>query len=224
MGIHDGHRMRVRNRFLSHGLDTLEDHEVLELLLFYVIHRQDTNELAHELLHRFGSLEAVMDASYSELTQVKGIGEQAATLLLLAKPLSRRYLLSQNDDKQPLNSVRRCADYLIPYFFGAKEEHVFLLCLDAKSRPICCRELSEGSATATELPIRKATKLALDSKAVSVVLAHNHPGGEPTPSQDDYDLTALLRDTLQSVGVLLLDHIVMTGTNFVSLRESGFFY
>lgn len=224
MGVHDGHRIRLRSRFLTYGLDTLEEHEVLELLLFYVIHRKDTNALAHALIKRFGSLAGVMDASISELMSVDGIGEHAATLLLLSKPLCRRYLLSQNNSRQSLNSVAICAEYLKPFFFGAMEEHVFLLCLDAKSRPICCREMSEGSATATELPIRKVTQLALDSKAVSVVIAHNHPGGDSRPSPEDYNLTAQLKDTLQSMGIILSDHIIISGNDYSSMAESGYLY
>ena len=223
-GIHDGHRDRLRRRFLSYGMDALEEHEALELLLYYAIARQDTNPLAHALIKRFGSLAGVMDASLSELTQVAGIGERTATLLLMCKPLCRRYMISQNDTKQQLKTVELCAKYLTPFFFGAKEEQVFLLCLDAQCRPICCRQLSEGSATSTELPIRKVTQLALDSKAASVVLAHNHPGGTCQPSHEDYTLTKTLRETLEPLGVRLADHILFCESGHASMAASGFFY
>ena len=222
MGVHDGHRSRLRGRFLAYGMDTLEDHEVLELLLFYVIQRKDTNELAHRLINHFGSLAGVMDASMSELLQVNGVGERTAELLLLCKPLCRRYVISQNDTKEVLDNVADCAKFLMPYFFGAKEEHVFLLCLDAKCRPICCRELSEGSATSTELPIRKAAQLALDSRAVSVIVAHNHPAGDPLPSPEDYRSTDQLKETLSSIGVILADHIIICGNAHCSMAQSGY--
>lgn len=222
MGVHDGHRSRLRSRFLAHGMDTLEDHEVLELLLFFVIHRKDTNELAHKLINHFGSLAGVLDAQLSELLQVEGIGKRTAELLLICKPLCRRYLICQNDDKQSLNNVAVCAQYLKPFFFGAKEEHVFLLCLDAKCRPICCRELSQGSATTTELPIRKAAQLALDSRAVSVIIAHNHPAGDPLPSPEDYHSTDQLKQTLSSIGVILADHIIICGSSHSSMAQSGY--
>ena len=224
MGVHDGHRDRLRQRFLTHGMDSLEDHEVLELLLFFSISRKDTNELAHLLLQRFGSLEAVMDASLSELTSIKGIGEHTAHLLLLCKPLCRRYMVSQNNDKQPLNSIELCAKYLMPYFFGAQEEHAYLLCLDAKCRPICCRELSEGSATTTFLPFRKAAQLALDSKAVSVILAHNHPHGDSKPSADDQRMTTILKETLESLGICLADHLIISANGYTSMAACGYFY
>lgn len=223
-GIHDGHRQRLRSRFLTYGMDALEEHEVLELLLFYVIARQDTNPLAHALIKKFGSLSGVMDASFSELTQVEGIGPQAATLLLLCKPMCRRYLISRNDPRKQLTTVESCSHFLSPFFFGAKEEQVFVLCLDAQCKPICCRQLSEGSATATELPIRKITQLALDSRATSVILAHNHPGGTCQPSPEDYTLTKTLRDTLEPLGIRLADHILFDDTTHASMAASGFFY
>lgn len=224
MDIHAGHRDRMRKRFLNYGMDSLEDHEVLELLLFFAISRGDVNPLAHTLINRFGSLQGVMDASFSELTSVPGVGPHTAYLIMLAKPLCRRYMLSQNDPKQPLKSVDMFIQYLIPYFFGAKEEHVFLLCLDVKGRPICCRELSQGSATSTELPIRRALQLAIDSKAVSVILAHNHPNGEAFPSREDISVTDMLRNSLQSAGVQLVDHIIFGADGHASFSQAGLFY
>lgn len=222
MGIHDGHRQRLTDRYLTYGLDALEDHEVLELLLFYVIHRKDTNPIAHDLIHRFGSLAAVMDASVAELMQVDGIGRKAALLLQLAKPLSRRYLISQAKDIKLLNTTSACVDYLKPHFFGAKDEHVMLLCLDAKCRLVCCREISEGSAISAELPVQKAAKLALESHAVSVILSHNHPCGDAMASSEDYHATDIFRDAMQAIGVTLADHIIIAADQYVSMRENGF--
>ena len=224
MGVHDGHRDRLRQRFLTHGMDSLEEHEVLELLLFFCISRKDTNELAHLLLQRFGTLDAVMDASLSELTSIKGVGAHTAHLILLCKPLCRRYMISQNNDKKPLDTTDLCAKYLIPYFFGAKEEHAYLLCLDAKCRPICCRELSEGTATTTFLPFRKAAQLAMDCKAASVILAHNHPSGDTLPSSDDQRMTAVMKETLEALGIKLSDHIIISGSGYLSMAACGYLY
>ena len=224
MGLHDGHRERMRKRFLTYGMDSLEDHEVLELLLFFAFSRGDVNPLAHTLINQFGSLQGVMDATFNELTSVKGVGPHTAYLIMLTKPLCRRYMLSQNDPKQPLNSVDMFIQYLVPYFFGAKEEHVYLLCLDVKGKPICCQELSQGSATSTELPIRRALQLAMDCKAVSVILAHNHPNGEAYPSREDIAVTDMLRKSLQSVGVQLADHIIFGADGHASFAQAGLFY
>lgn len=222
MGIHDGHRQRLVNRFDTFGLDTLEEHEVLELFLFFVISRKDTNAIAHELIKRFDSLAGVMDASADELKEISGIGNKAALLLKLIKPLCRRYLISNTKEIKFLQTTAACADYLRPFFFGMKEEHVFLTCLDAKCRPICCREISAGNAVSSDLPIQKAAKLALESHAISVILSHNHPCGDVEASKEDYDATILFRDALQSVGVLLADHVIVGTDGYFSMRESGF--
>ena len=222
MSIHDGHRQRLIHRFRTHGLDTFEEHEVLELLLFFAIQRKDTNPIAHGLIRRFGSLSAVMDASEEELKTVDGIGEKAALLLRLAKPLCRRYLIARGQEIKILNNTDACVAYLRPQFFGAEEEHVYLVALDAKCRPICCREISEGNAVSADLPIQKAAKLALDTHAVSVVLAHNHPCGDVTASKEDYDVTVLFRKAMQTIGVLLADHIIVGADRYFSMRESGF--
>lgn len=222
MSIHDGHRQRLIHRFQTHGLDTFEEHEVLELLLFFAIHRKDTNPIAHDLIRRFGSLAGVLDATEKDLREVDGIGEKAALLLQLAKPLCRRYMLSQTKDIKQLNSTALCADHLRPFFFGMKEEHVFLLCLDAGCHPICCREISEGNGLFADLPIQKAAKLALESRAVSVVLAHNHPCGDATASQEDYRATTLFRDAMQAIGVAFVDHIIFGTDRHISLLETGY--
>lgn len=224
MGIHDGHRDRLRNRFLTHGLDSLEEHEVLELLLFYAIPQKDTNEIAHRLINKFGSLAKVMDAPASELMTVEGVGKNSASLILLAKPLCRRYLISQNDTKEPLNSVEKTAAYLSTIFFGAQVEMAYILCLDVKSRPICCREISSGSAISTTLPQRKAVQIALDSNAVAVILAHNHPNAPCAPSAEDRIATKNLKMMLESVGIRLLDHFIFGADKYISFSKLGFFY
>ena len=222
MGIHDGHRERLTERYLTFGLDALEEHEVLEMLLFYVIHRKDTNPIAHDLIRRFGSLAGVMDASIKEMMEIDGIGRKAAILLQMAKPLSRRYLISQAKDISILNTTEACVDLLRPHFFGAMDEQVLILCLDAKCRLLCCRQIASGSAVSAELPIQKAAKLALESHAVSVVLSHNHPCGDATPSPEDRHATSLFRDAMQAIGVVLADHIIIAADRYVSMREIGF--
>lgn len=221
MGIHDGHRERLTERYLTYGLDALEEHEVLEMLLFYVIHRKDTNPIAHDLIRRFGSLAGVMDASVKELMEIDGIGQKAAILLQLAKPMCRRYLISQAKDINILNTTQACVDFLMPHFFGAKDEQVLLLCLDAKCRLICCREISTGSAVSTELPIQKAAKLALESHAVSVILSHNHPCGDAMPSPEDRHATIMFRDAMQAIGVVLADHIIIAADRYTSMLQNG---
>ena len=130
--LHEGHRQRLKERFLREGLDHFEPHTVLELLLFYAVPQRDTNELAHRLIARFGSLDAVFDAAFDELCAVEGIGRNTATLLKLVPDLTRRYLDSADHEQVLLTSVQAIGDFLRPKFLGRTKEMVFLLCLNNK--------------------------------------------------------------------------------------------
>ena len=222
MGEHDGHRERLKQRFLNHGLDALPDDQVLELLLFYALPRRDTNPLARQLLQHFGSIAAVLDAPLQELKAVGGIGDSAAALLLLINPLSRRYLLSRSSKGTVLNSTHACGEYLLPYFFGATEELVYLLCMDARCRVLGCRLLQRGNITSASFSLRKAAEIAMSLNASSVILAHNHTSGVALPSQADFETTRRLRDALEPLDILLADHIVVADNDFVSMADSGY--
>lgn len=218
---HKGHRDRLRKKFLTHGLDVLQDHEVLELLLFYAIPRMDTNELARKLLDHFGTISAVLEAPLAELKEVGGIGDNAAVLLRLITPLSRRYQLSRNEKGICLPTTQACGDYLLPYFFGATEEMVYLLCMDAKCKVLTCRLLHSGSVNSASVPQRKAAEIALSCNASSVVLAHNHPSGLALPSKADVDTTMQLKFTLEALEIKLIDHIIVAENDFVSMADNG---
>ena len=142
--MHEGHRERVKRRFRQEGLDSFSDIQALELLLFYVIPRVDTNPIAHALLDHFGSLSQVLEASPEELMKVPGIGENAAVFLTLIPQMGRFYMVDRANHVKVLPTLEQCADYLVPHFFGRKLETVFILCLDAKCKLLCCKELGEG--------------------------------------------------------------------------------
>jgi len=222
MAEHNGHRERLRQRFLTHGLEPLQDHEVLELLLFYAIPRRDTNSIARQLLSHFGSISAVLDAKPQELISVAGIGEHAAMLLQLVAPLSRRYMLSRTEIGTVLNNAKAWGTYLLPYFFGITEEQIYLLCLDAKWKVLTCRLLQEGSGNSVFLPIRKAAEIAMSCNANMIVLAHNHPCGLVTPSGPDYSTTDALVQAFEPLGIGVADHIIVANNQFISLRDSGY--
>ena len=222
MGEHDGHRERLRKRFQEHGLEPLQDHEVLELLLFYALPRRDTNPIARKLLQHFGSISAVLEASPQELKTVAGIGEHAALLLQLITPLARRYQLSRADKGIVFETIQDCGEFLVPYFFGMKEEKIYLLCLDAKRKFLACRLLQEGSSNSAYLPVRKAAEIAMSCNASSVIVAHNHPSGLALPSVEDIGATQALRDTFEQLGITVVDHIVVCDGEFISMKESGF--
>lgn len=220
MGLHDGHRQRLIQRFLEEDLDSFEPHNVLELLLFYAIPRKDTNELAHVLMNTFGSLKGVLDAPYEELLKVSGIGPNAAALLKLVPSLTRTYY-SSDERSIILDTSEKSGEYFLPYFIGQTEEVVRLACLDAGGKVISNQLLHRGSVNAAEVNIRKIVNHALRNNAVGVILAHNHPGGLPLPSEEDVLTTKSLREALMPMGILLMDHIIVAGQEFVSMARSG---
>lgn len=219
--VHQGHRERLKQRFLDQGLDNFTDVQALELLLFYAIPQRDTNPIAHALIDRFGSLSHVLEASPGELKQVKGISDHAATLLSLITELSRYYQVDSAKRVEILTTLEACGDYLVPYFFGRTEETVFLLCLDAKCKVLCCKEVSRGSVNSASISIRTVVEMALQAKATTVILAHNHPSGIAVPSNEDIHTTKRLWAALDAVEVHLADHIVVAEGDYVSMARSG---
>ena len=221
--IHAGHRERLRARFLAEGLDSFNEINALELLLFYCVPRKDTNELAHRLIHYFGSYVSVLNASYDELKKVDGVSDNIATYLTLQGAAVRYYLLNRKQDGVVLKTMQECGRFLQPYFVGKQNETVFLLCLDAKCKVLCCREVSEGSVNAASVSMRKIVDAAISSNATTVVLAHNHPSGLAVPSQDDIITTQHVAKALEAVDVILADHLVMADDEFVSMVQSNCF-
>lgn len=219
--VHSGHRQRLKDQFLTHGMDPIHDVNVLELILFYAIPRQDTNPIAHRLLSAFGSLAAVFDATPEELMERGGLSKNAATLIKLIPAAARRQQLSRSSCHQLLDSTQKCGDYLVPFFFGATQEEVYLLGLDAKCKVLGCVKLSTGSVNSAGLSIRKVVECALNMKASSVVLAHNHTSGIAVPSQEDIRTTKSISHALDLVGVYLADHVVVADEDYVSMAESG---
>lgn len=221
MGLHDGHRQRLLQRFLREGLDGFDEHNILELLLFYAIPRKDTNELAHRLMDDFGSLAGVLDASAQELQQVEGVGENTAGFLKLLPELTRVYY-SQKQQDLCLASTEQAGRFLLPRFIGRQEETVLLTCLNGKCRVLSCTVLHKGSLNSSEVNVRKLLTAALKHNAAAVILAHNHPGGVALPSPEDLSTTARIKAALEAADIRLLDHIIVADHDFVSLADSGY--
>lgn len=221
MGLHDGHRQRKRERFLKQGADGLADHEVLELLLYYAIPRRDTNETAHRLLQKFGTLQNVFNAPAEELSRVEGMGEGAALFLTLLPAVYRRTMRSTGPEKV-LNSVEKCGRYFLSLLAQERQETLYQLCLDAKGKLLTCKKLSQGSADCTALSVRQVVENALLSGASAVVLAHNHPSGVALPSENDRAVTLWVRDALKTMDIRLLDHIIVADGDYVSMNQSGY--
>jgi len=218
--LHDGHREKMRRRFLETGLDSFAEHEALELLLFYAIPRRDTNALAHQLMDHFGSLDAVLSAPVEELMRMDGIGENAAVLLKLVPRVVQKAKLAANKETI-INSTEKAGDYLLERFRGEKNEVIYQLCLDRKGKLLSCRRLNEGGADSSELNIRRLVENALLVSASAVILSHNHPSGIALPSSEDYATTERVQTALNMVGVALVDHIIVADDDFVSMADSG---
>ena len=223
MGIHDGHRERLRASFIENGLDSFNELNSLELLLFYAIPRRDTNEIAHRLLDTFGSLSGVMNAEREELMQVEGVGESAATLISLIPQIMRKSCISETSNIRFINGSEDAGKFFVPRFLHKKEETLLMLCLDSLKRIISCTEINCGSVNAVETNIRKIVETALKFRASAVIIAHNHPNGIALPSREDDVSTRLAGNALNTVGIQLVDHIVVAGEDYVSYADSGFF-
>lgn len=224
MSLHDGHRKRLKDRFRNEGLDHFEERHVLELLLCFSIARKDTAPVADALLQHFGSFTQVMEASAEELQNVPGIGEHTATLIALTTAVGRYYSVKRATGVDILDSTTQCGRYLMHRFFGRRNETVFLLCLDAKCKVLCCKEVGEGSVNSANIPVRRVVEMALAANATTVVIAHNHPSGVAVPSHEDVHTTYRLARALDAVEITLADHIVVADEDFVSLVQSGLYH
>lgn len=224
---HEGHRERLKNRFLAEGLEHFEPHTVLELLLFYSVPRKDTNELAHSLLGHFGTLVGVLNASPEELMQVEGITLSSATHLHLIAALARRYysetLATPPPDAERPDKMRHLGEKLIAKCAGLTEENLFVICLDNSLRELCFECISTGTPDSIQMLTRQIVELAIKFHAPSVVIAHNHPGGIAIPSRADVSSTLALKKSLSAISITLLDHFVVAGDDYVSMAQSGYF-
>lgn len=214
-GLHAGHRERMRERVASAGASTLADHELLEMLLYYVQPRRDTNETAHALIEECGSLAAVLEADAQRLCRVPYIKEGGATYLQLLGELSRRYAVSkfQPEGSAPdtaYDSLEKLATVLYPRFLGQSKELLIAVLFDARMRMVDLFTVAEGTLNSVSLTARSVTQRAYARNAAFCVLAHNHPGGIATPSQEDVRLTRDMETALELVGVPLIEHLIFT--------------
>lgn len=219
-GMHDGHRNRMRNRFVEQGPSGMESHELLEMLLFYSVPRKDTNELAHRLINEFGGLAGVLEAPVEKLTAVEGITFNTAVLIKMILPLYTRYNSERSNTKK-LSRPDDCGNYLVDYYTGMDKERVIALCLDASCRILGVEPICEGDANMVVLSYRKLVAAIMKYPSTSgIIISHNHPGGVALPSKDDVDATESIAAAVYPIGVKLIDHIIVAGEEYVSLAVS----
>lgn len=217
---HTGHRERMKAEFLARGLEGWPDHRVLELLLFYTIPQGDVNDLAHELVEWFGSLAGVLDASVEELKKVKGVGDHTAVFLRMLPAVLGRYQGARTRLSAIINSPEDAYAWLEPYFFGARNEMVYVLCLDGKRQVLGVRKVAEGSIELAEVNTRRIAEEAIGLRAAQIYVAHNHVSNLALPSQEDWLTTDVLRAALSPIGIELIDHLVFVDGDMVSMKDS----
>lgn len=219
MNMHEGHRQRLRRRLRAEGCDSFEDHQLLEALLFYSIPRCDTNETAHRLIERFGSIGAVFAASADELMLVEGIGQSSADLIRLVSGIRCRLEKPNNSPRMVYDSIGKISAYLSRLYIGATCEQVYLMMFDNAMRLIDCAYICDGSVNAAVMVPRVMVEKALFRHASAVVVAHNHPGGIAVPSGDDIDTTEMLRAAFELVGIQLLEHIIIAERSYATVMR-----
>lgn len=221
-GLHDGHRNRVRERFVKEGIDSFFDHQVIEFLLFYGIPRKDTNDIAHNLLNKFGSFSGVFDAPLEALQEC-GISYNAAVLLKLMPAVCARYYQDkyQQSEKDDLNEEHgTIEDFILPRFIGKNEEQLLMVALDSKGKRVFCDVVSRGTKTGSDVNITKIVQLSVQHKASGVILAHNHPSGSTMPSLQDIKMTENVKQALEAVKILLIEHYIVGDMVCVPMSKS----
>jgi DNA repair protein RadC len=213
-----GHRDRLRERYRDHGDTSLADYEVLELLLFRFIPRKDTKPIAKALLARFGTLAGVFGAPIGLLQEIKGVGEIVALDLKLVATVGQRALKSELREKQLLSSWSSVIDYCHAAMAYESREQFRILFLDKRNALIADEVQSKGTVDHTPVYPREVVRRALELSATAIILVHNHPSGDPTPSRADIDMTKTIVDTAKPLGITVHDHIIIGKDGHASLK------
>lgn len=220
---HSGHRERMKERAMREGLQGFAPHEFLEFLLYPFIPYKDTNAIAHELLDEFGSLEAVFDVGYENLIKIKGMTKSASLYFSLMPEIFRKYGVSKLDKKPMMDTIEKIVGYLNPLLSTLTKESVYMLSLDVKGRLLGSKCVSTGVVNEAYLFVRDIVEEALKRNASNVVVAHNHPSGNPKPSAHDMEMTACIKLALDSIGINFWDHVIIAKDTYYSFNRHGGF-
>ena len=219
--VHDKHRQRVRKEFLARGFDeSTPEHKILEMLLFYSIPRKDTNELAHNLIDRFGSLSNLLEAETKTLMEVDGVGENTAALIKLILPIAKVYQNQKKNRNSSFGSMDEIGEYLTRKYIGFTKEMFSVMCFDNMGKMCGFDFLSSGDISSVGVTSRMVLEKVLNHNATNAIICHNHPGGSAMPSSEDLELTGQIAAALKSISVRLVDHIIICGNDYVSFRQS----
>ena len=217
----EGHRQRLRERFLNSGLDGFQDYEVIELLLTLGTPRKDCKDMAKAALFRFKTLQGVMEASSHELCEIDGIGPKNSLGLKLIKAVSDRYLEKKLINKSAVNNSKELFDFLYHSIRDKDREYFKIIFLDSKNRVISTESHSKGTLTASSVYPREVVDAALKHKAAALIFAHNHPSGDPTPSPEDVSITRQLVFSGKVMGITVHEHIIIGDNRYYSFADQG---
>lgn len=213
-----GHRKRIRDRFRAGGSDALPDYELLEMILFRALPRQDTKPLAKQLVQRFGSFAEVVAAEPERLKEIDGVGDRVVDEIKLIQTAALRITRASIQKRMVLGSWAAVVDYC-KAAQGFDQREVFrILFLDKKNQLIADEVQGEGTVDHTPVYVREVVKRALELAATAIILVHNHPSGDPTPSKADIDMTKLIMEVAKPLGVAVHDHLIVGRHGHVSLR------
>ena len=218
----EGHRQRLRERFLAAGLDGFHDYEVIELLLTLAMPRKDCKDAAKEALLRFKTLQGVLEASSRELCRVAGIGPKNIFGIKLIKAVADRYLKKKLIHKDAINDSKALFDYLYQSIGDKNREFFKVIFLDSKNQVIAADTLSEGTLTASSVYPREVIQKALSRDAAALIFAHNHPSGDPKPSSEDVAITRQLVFACKVMGLVAHEHIVIGNDCYYSFADQGY--
>ncbi|MGI6361957.1 MAG: RadC family protein [Bacillota bacterium] len=219
--VHKGHRKRLKSRYHKEGLANFEDHQVLEMLLFFAIPHRDTNDLAHQLLNEYGSFSAVLEADPLDMIKIKGVGEHTALLLTILPEILGRYQKDKSGRNLYIQDTESLAKYAVSLMVGQQNEAFYLICLDAQNKVNNAAMLHVGTINEVTVYPRSVVETAIRHNAKSVALVHNHPSGNLTPSVNDMNLTYKLMDIMQEISISVVDHIIVSNDRYLSFAEKG---
>lgn len=220
---YEGHRERLRQRFSKSGFEGMHDYEILELLLAYAIPRRDTKLVAKALIKEFKTIQKVLDAPVEKIKDVEGIGENAALFLKILRETISEYFKEIARDRKTFKALDELVSYLKAVIGGCKNEIVHVLYLNSRNELLNSENLEEGTVSEAVAFPRKVIESALKNNATSVILAHNHPGGLPEPSDNDNILTDAVNKALATVDISLQEHVIISDDGYFSYRKSGYF-
>ena len=217
----EGHRGRMRTRLLTAGPDSVADHELLEMVLFLALPRRDTKPIARALLTRFGSFAGAVSAPLPDLRTIEGLGDAGTAALKTIQAAALRLMKAEITGRPILNDWDRLMDYLQAVLARERVEHFRILFLDNRNRLLADEAQARGTVNHTPVYPREVVKRALELHATALILVHNHPSGDPTPSRADIDMTLEIKSAAAALAIVLHDHVIIGNGKWLSFRREG---